>query len=300
MTSEGLLFTAVHCTLTAHRFRPAYANAGRNLLSLNVGYLNSELSTDGQNQKVPTFVSITEGDGIRLSDLKVTGYDDIEGGCCWGNVSIAMIGKSGACKKQGSMRVEYFWFDEEEAYEPGWYDIGENPLKDDESVLGNADEIIFDVGQGFVVYCDSDYIGCTIDSAGQVFMAQLSYPLSTDGQNYVGNPNPIPVKLSDLTVSGYDDIEGGCCWGNVSIAMIGKSGACKKNGSMRVEYFWFDEEDAYEAGWYDIGENPLKDDESILGNANEIVFNPGQGLVVYCDSDYVGSMINFPAVKLGE
>ena len=250
--------------------------------------------------KVPTFVSITEGDGIRLSDLKVSGYDEIEDGCCWGNVRIAMIGTNGACKKKDNMRVEYNWYDEDGEYEPGWYDGLENPLKDDESILGNADEIFFDVGQGFVVYCDIDYIGCSIDSAGQVFMAKLDYPLTTDGQNYVGNPNPVGVKLSEITVGGYEEIEDGCCWGNVRIAMIGTNGACKKNGSMRVEYNWYDEEGEYEAGWYDGLENPLKDDESILGNADEIQFPAGQGLVVYCDLDYIGCTINFPAVKFGK
>ena len=252
--------------------------------------------------KVPTFLNIAQQDGIKLSDISVKGYgeDGLDLGGCWGNISIAMIGQNGACKKVGDLRVEYFWFDEEGYYEPGWYDFGETPLKDGQSTLGNADEIIFDVGQGFVVYCDSDYIGCTFDSAGQVFAASLNYPLATSGQNYVGNPNPIAVKLSDLTVAGYgeNDLDLGGCWGNVSIAMIGQNGACKMKDDMRIEYFWFDEEGYYEAGWYDFGETPLKDNQSIIGNADEIEFAAGQGLVVYCDSDYISCTLNFPAVNI--
>ena len=254
--------------------------------------------------KVPTFVSIAEGDGTRLSDIRVTGYgeDGLDLGGCWGNVSIAMIGQNGVCKKSGSMLIRYYWFDEDGEYEAGWYDNDENPLKDDESVLGNADDIVFDVGQGFVVYCDADYIGCTFDCAGQVLAAAKNYVLTTSGQNYIGNPNPVTVNLSDLTVSGYgeDGLDLGGCWGNVSIAMIGQNGVCKKNGSMLIRYYWFDEDGEYEAGWYDNDENPLKDDESVLGNADDIEFAAGQGLVVYCDSDYVGCTVNFPAVNLGE
>ena len=292
--------------MTAHRFRPAYANAGRNLLSLNVGYLNRDLDTIGQNMRVPSFVSISEDDGIKLSELKVTGYDEngLDLGGCWGEVSIARINGVGACKKIGDMRVEYFWYDEEGEYEPGWYDNNENPLKDNESILGNADEITFDVGEGFVVYCDSSYVGCTIDSAGQVFTSQVDFPLTTIGQNYVGNPIPVPVKLSELSVSGYgdgeDELDNGGCWGEVSIAMINGVGACKMVGTMRKEYFWYDEEGEYVAGWYDNNENPLCNDESVLGNADKIIFEPGEGLVVYCDSSYIGCTLNFPAVKLGK
>ena len=264
--------------------------------------MNSELEQDGQQAKVPTFVNIVDQDGIKLSDLKVSGYAELDG--CWGNVSIAMLRKSGAnLKTDSGMPVSYYWYDEEGEYEAGWYDIGENPLKNGASELGNADEIVFDVGQGICVFADQDYIGCTIDCAGQVFTARLDYPISTDGQQRIGNPHPTSIKLSDITVGGYDedglDLDG--CWGNVSIAMLRKSGAnLKTDSGMPVSYYWYDEEGEYEAGWYDIGENPLKNGASELGNANEIVFAAGQGLVVFADLDYIGCTLNFPALQLNK
>ena len=245
---------------------------------------------------MPTFVNIVDQDGIRLSDLKVSGYAELDG--CWGNVSIAMLRKSGAnLKTENGMYVTYYWYDEDGEYEPGWYDYQENPLKDGESELGNADEIVFDVGQGLCVFADQDYIGCTIDCAGQVFTAKLDYPISTDGQQRIGNPHPTAIKLSDITVGGYEELDG--CWGNVSIVMLRKSGAnLKTESGMYVAYYWYDEDGEYEAGWYDYQENPLKDGQSELGNANEIQFAAGQGLVLFADLDYVGCTINFPALNI--
>ena len=106
------------------------------------------------------------------------------------------------------------------------------------------------------------------------------------------------VHLSDLTVSG-DAIESeGGCWGGVSIAMLTGGGYNQKVGTMNRTYFWFEEEGEYEAGWYDDAENPLANDESPLGNADEIYFTSGQGIWVNVDSEYAGCTINFPAIPL--
>ena len=79
--------------------------------------------------------------------------------------------------------------------------------------------------------------------------------------------------------------------------MLTKSGANQKTGSnLPISYYWFDEEGEYEAGWYDQDENPLKADESELGNADEITLAAGEGLVVVVDLDYIGCTINFPAL----
>ena len=196
------------------------------------------------------------------------------------------------------MEKSYLWFDEDGEYEAGWYDPGETPLKDDASPLGNADEITFAVGEAFTVFVDIDYIGCDIVSAGQVFTSAKNFVLTSDGRNMAGNPIPRPIALSDITVSGYgeDGLDLGGCWGNISIRMLTKTGANQKVGTMEKSYLWFDEEGEYEAGWYDPGETPLKNDESELGNANEITFAAGEGFVVFVDLDYIGCTINFPAL----
>ena len=137
-----------------------------------VGYLNGDLTQGGRNAKTAAFVSVNKGTSIKLSELKVTGYgeDGLDAGGCWGNVSIRMLKNDGSNQKTKSdMPVSYYWFDEvdpdsgEIYYAAGWYDFGETPLKDDESELGNADEIVFAAGEGLVVFCDLDYVGCTVN-----------------------------------------------------------------------------------------------------------------------------------------
>ena len=143
------------------------AFADTEIVSANiVGYMNKETEQDAQTHYVPTFINIAQQDGIKLSDLSVSGYgeDGLDLGGCWGDVSITMLRKSGAnLKTEGGMPVSYYWYDEAGEYEAGWYDDLENPLKDSESELGNADEIEFAAGQALVVYVAMDYVGCTID-----------------------------------------------------------------------------------------------------------------------------------------
>ena len=99
----------------------------------------------------------------------------------------------------------------------------------------------------------------------------------------VGNPHPARVYLSDITVSGDPIVDNEGCWGDVSIAML---------------YFWYEEDGEYEAGWYDYAENPLKDDESPLGNADEIYFESGEAIWVNVKSGYGDCTLNFPAISV--
>ena len=126
-----------------------------------MGYQNADLVVNGQMKASP-FVTIGST-GVYLSDLKVTG-DPIETiGGCWGDVSIAMLTGTGFNQYVGDMVKTYYWFEEDGEYEAGWYDEGEYALKDDESVLGNADEIFFESGDGIWINVKSGYAGCTLN-----------------------------------------------------------------------------------------------------------------------------------------
>ena len=144
--------------------------------------------------KAAPFVTVGEG-GVYLSDLSVSGDN---GG--------------GFNQKVGTMNKTYYWYEEDGAYAAGWYDVAENPLANDESPLGNADEIYFEQGEALWLNVDSEYAGCTINFKGEVTPASFAYPLVANGQ-MVGNPHPVTVYLSDITVTG-DAIESeGGCWG---------------------------------------------------------------------------------------
>ena len=249
---------------------------------------------------------VNENKCVRLSDLKVTGYMDTMGGC-WNGVYITVLRKSGANKRidiggGDTMEVTYFWNEEEGGMEPGWYDPFGVALKDDASPLGNADEITLAAGESFVFTCESDYIGCKLISNGEVIAGAVDFPITDDGLHFIGNPLARQVKLSEITVDGYMDTMGGC-WNGVYITMLRKSGANKRidiggGDTMEVTYFWNEEEGGMEAGWYDPFGVALKDDASPLGNADEITFDVGEGLVVTSESDYTGCTIHFPSLGL--
>ena len=260
-----------------------------------VGYQNANLVANGQMKASP-FVTIGST-GVYLSDLKVTGEPIADNDGCWGDVSIAMLTGTGFNQKVGGMVKTYFWFEEDGEYEAGWYDQAENPLKDDESALGNADEILFEQGEGIWINVKSGYAGCSIDYKGGVLPASFAYPLVVNGQ-MVGNPHPARVALADMSVSGEPIEEAEGCWGDVSIAMLTGTGFNQKVGGMVKTYYWFEEDGEYEAGWYDQAENPLKDDESTLGNADEIFFESGEAIWVNVKSGYAGCTLNFPAVSI--
>ena len=270
-----------------------------------VGYQKAELVANGQIKAAP-FVTIGTT-GVYLSNLEVTGDPIADNDGCWGDVSIAMLTGLGYNQKVdigggSTMNRTYYWYEEDGEYEAGWYDNDENPLKDDESVLGNADEILFEQGEAIWINVGSSYAGCKVEYKGGVLPASFAYPLVANGQ-MVGNPHPARVYLSDITVSGEPIGDNDGCWGDVSIAMLTGLGYNQKvdiggGSTMNRTYYWYEEDGEYEAGWYDNDENPLKDDESVLGNADEIYFESGDGIWVNVGSSYAGCTLNFPAISV--
>ncbi len=260
-----------------------------------MGYQNANLVANGQMKASP-FVTIGTN-GVHLSDLEVTGEPIEEEEGCWGGVSIAMLTGGGFNQYVGAMVKSYYWYEEDGEYEPGWYDVAENPLKNNASPLGNADEILFEQGEGIWINVQSAYAGCTVSYKGGVLPASFAYPLVANGQ-MIGNPHPVRTYLSDITVSGEPIEEEEGCWGGVSIAMLTGGGFNQYVGAMVKSYYWYEEDGEYEAGWYDVAENPLKNDASVLGNADEIFFESGEAIWVNVQSAYAGCTINFPAISL--
>ena len=223
-------------------------------------------------------------------------------GGCWGEVWIDELKTNGDNLRVEGMVKSYYWYDEEGEYEAGWYDYDENPLKDDQSILGNADEITFKIGQGICFNTRNGYNGCQLVSAGQVYTEKLSYEIALDGQQIAANPLARTVYLNEISVTGYleDGLDMGGCWGEVWIDMLKTNGDNIKVEGMVKSYYWYDEEGEYEAGWYDYDENPLKDDQSILGNADEIAFEMGDGICVNTRNGYNGCFLEFPKMELAK
>ena len=158
--------TALYCTILHIAQRPFPRIFKLLAASDVVGYQKTDLVANGQMKAAP-FVTIGTN-GVFLSDLVVTGDPISSNEGCWGDVSIAMLTGSGFNQKVdigggAKMYRTYFWYEEDGEYEAGWYDESENALKDDESVLGNADEIYFESGEAIWVNVRSGYAGCTLN-----------------------------------------------------------------------------------------------------------------------------------------
>ena len=66
---------------------------------------------------------------------------------------------------------------------------------------------------------------------------------------------------------------------------------------MNVSYFWYDSM-FKAAGWYDTDGQALKDDDSPLGNADEIEIMIGEGISVTVDDSLFteGTYLKFPSL----
>ena len=262
-----------------------------------MGYQNNTLASDGQQIKsTACFVTIgvkdaAGNDCVRLSDLKVTGYEEDQETCA-GDVWIDMLHTNGDNLYVEGVQKSYFWYDN--VFKPaGWYDEDQNPLADDESVLGNAEDITFEIGEGLCLNTANEYNGCQLVCSGQVYDKQVQYTLKMDGQQFVGNPLPRAVKLSELSISGYEEDQETCA-GDVWIDMLHTNGDNLYVEGVQKSYFWYD--NVFKpAGWYDEDQNPLTDDESVLGNAEDIEFAMGEGICFNTANDYNGCIVVFPA-----
>ena len=121
-----------------------------------VGYQNVGFEQAALNYKACAFVNVGDSK-VRLSDLKVTGYTTTKFNN--GNFSIRMLSRTGATPKVSGMPKEYFWTDT--GTKQGWQD-GDEEWLDGSSVLGDADEIFFQPGDGITIYVRDGYTNCQL------------------------------------------------------------------------------------------------------------------------------------------
>jgi len=126
------------------------------------------------------------------------------------------------------------------------------------------------VGQAFIFTSDSDI---TFTYAGQV-IAQPTYDVPA-GSSMIGNPSPIEVKISDITVEGAAGAGGE--YGYLINA----------DGTWGNSYYYLTEDESFVPnGWYkDMGGGEPVTDEDVLAPANSMIFTS--------DSDMT---FTFPAV----
>ena len=270
-----------------------------------VGYSNTDIKLDGQQLQSASFITIgaKDADGnncVRLSDLKVTGYEtDME--VCYGAIWIDMLETNGSVPDVDGMPKSYLWVDDPGSdFAPGWYDSDLTPLKDNQSVLGNAEDITFACGEGICFNARDGYDAyAKLVCNGEVVRGQVDFAVNKDGQQIAGNPLCRTIKLSELSVTGYEaDME--VCYGAIWIDMLETNGSVQDVDGMPKSYLWVDDLGSdFVPGWYDSDLTPLKDNQSVLGNADEIEFKPGEGICINARDGYDAyAILKFPSLGL--
>ena len=269
----------------------------------NVGYSHTTVAKEGQQLQSASFITIGQKDAeghdcVRLSDLRVTGYETTFG-FCLGSVWIDILDIDGSVPDIDGTPMSYVWMDYETDIPAGWYDLGGLPLKDSMSVLGNAEDITFACGEGICFNTKDGYEGCTFLCNGQVVEGQVQYIAAKEGQQIAGNPLCRTITLDELYVTGYEDTFT-FCLGSVWIDILDIDGSVPDIDGTPMSYVWMDYETDIPAGWYDLGGLPLKDSMSVLGDATEIEFTAGEGICVNTKDGYEGCVLNFPQLKKAE
>lgn len=207
-----------------------------------VGYQDVSVP-NGSSMRTSTFKAINGS--YKISDIKVTGAVGA------GSDTIQKINADGSW---GDLYY-YFTLDGSGWLEDGWY------LSDGATPVSDTD--VIGVGEAFIVTAGSDF---SFTFSGEVIPGQPTVEVDV-GYSIIGNPTPVPVKLSDIAVSG--------------IVGAGGDTAQKINadGSWGELYYYFTMEGSgwLEDGWYlSDGATPVSDTDK-LEAGESMIFNTQSG-----------------------
>ena len=220
---------------------------------------------------VPTFLQVSGTAEYCLTDLSVTGYPAptphpflpiYEGGCPGGTFIVRQLTKGGKYDPN-----EYYWIDD--GINKGWFADALGA-----EIPGGAANVKLPADSGLWIYgSDLKLVG-----SGAVNFEEVRFTTVSGGSSAVGNGNPVDLKLSDLSVTGYPDptphpflpiYEGGCPGGTFIVRQLTKGGKYEAS-----EYYWID--DGINKGWYaDALGTPIE------GGAAGVTVEAGKGLWVY-------------------
>ena len=226
----------------------------------------------------PNFLNVNSATGCKLSDLSVTGYEPpvwMEGGCQGTDFILQFLNNN------GSVADSYYWIDNGEV-PAGWYAKG-----DATPIEGGAASVTIPAGTAAWTIGT----GKKLVSAGAVNTSDVAFTMNATRNTAVGNCMPIDLKLSSLTVTGYEPpvwmeedeyFEGGCQGTDFIVQFL------NNNGSVADSYYWIDNGEV-SAGWYAKG-----DATEIVGGATSVTIPAGKGAWVIG----TGKTLNIPAPEL--
>ena len=236
-----------------------------------VGYTNVGLRDGGKSMVGPCFVSVG-GTTVKLSELKVTGYEKNE---YYLTEEYAFGATFQIRKANGMPESEYLWSDttdDGETWNGGvWsdFDTGDEITAANDVTLNAGDALWFDCPD----FQGSD--GFYLTSAGVVLKGDQAFPLKDGAKCAVCNMLPAPTTLSKIEIQGYEDNE---YYLTEEYAFGLTMQSLKSNGMPQAEYLWSDTTDDGEnwngGVWSDF------DTGDEITAANDVTIGAGEGFWV--------------------
>lgn len=179
------------------------------------------------------FVSVG-GKSVKLSELKVTGYEKSEY-YLTGELSFTASFQRRA--SNGMPYATYAWTDstEDMAHWSGGKWINTDTMEE----ITSANDVTLKPGDGlwFSTPDLQDCAGFSLTTAGTVLKGDQAFELNAGGKIGVANMMPVPVKLSEVEIHGYED-SAYYLTGELSFTMSMQS--LKSNGMPQATYAWTD------------------------------------------------------------
>ena len=185
-------------------------------------------------------------------------------------------------KANGTINKTYGFYPAAEAYwmdgieEDGWF------LDDEIRTVGD-DEVIFDEGDGFILYTEMEDGVVSFTFAGEVANGATTYQIGYKN-NLQGNVTAVKIDMNQVKVGDELDtlnnpvVSENLAGGDIQIK------TWKANGTIGKTYGFYP---AAEAKWMDDIEEDgwFLDDEIRCVDEDKVEFNPGDGFVVYTELD---------------
>ena len=230
------------------------ATVGLAVESANVvGYASGELRYGFKG--VGAQFAAVSGTAIDLTDIKVTGYDE----ATEGEVSVQVLDAYG----KSTMIYSYYDVPGELT---GWLDSGDNLIEAGTVTLASGDAL----------WVDAPSEAYNLQTAGQVPTTGIAVGLRY-GFKLVSNSTPVSVDLTDIDVSGYDEVTEG----EVSVQVL------DAYGKSAMIYSYYDVPGEL-TGWLDSSDNEVA--------VGDLVIAPGEALWV--DAPSTSYSLIFPGVTL--
>ena len=208
-----------------------------------VGYSNLKLNAGGKSMLGPCFIKVGTTEDVKLSELKVTGYENSEH---WTWDDYAFSGLVIQRRSSNGMPyAEYAYtdeWDEENWYNPHWINT------DTGATITPENDVTFKAGDGLWTQAPElyDCEGYYFVSSGEVLKGAQSFELNQGGKIGVCNMLPVTTKLSQVEIHGYEDSEH-WTWDDYAFSgLVAQSLA--SSGMPKAEYAFTDEWD--ETSWY--------------------------------------------------